>query len=485
MFPIHELMDHAAVHAFYIALLEDALGYEVPVPRDIAASQSELPGQSVTALKRWLRLLDMAIAPPMVRDALKESTSTETAEALLRYFIGKASAADPDRDKTDFVITFLYRAMVPAERHVRHEMDVDQPSEFEEKIYELLGDQEVATLPEEHRQLVREFPFIRQEVEDFRTFDKLMDSGMIQRVRELKQRFGTSFYHPRVLSTIAEYNVFFGKCFDELFRQTAQHIKSFAATVQQQGGSIMSRVDGDVTVKHLTEVKETEMLNTEYGQAQEHFRKLSKFKKAVDTRTAHAPRQAPVVQGAPPATATIAPTHGGNAGLAASVPTAEEVAGGVNPAVELGKLRTMEDSIRNFVIAADAKAANVVPLRNANLALTAAEVEAFRADYGSEKSFRADYAAVLKLVAGLEGRFISEMQDYKAKQNSAYLWKPHADALTWLLTHVQKAEQQASAVIKVAQQRGLQEKVSAINTSLQKLQAQVQAAAGALQATGT
>src|SRR6185437_3215443 len=128
------------------------------------------------------------------------------------------------------------------EQQVRPEMNVDEPSGFEEELYTILGDQEVVALAEEHRQLVRELPFVRQEVEDLRTFDELMDSGVIQRVREIKQRFGNSFYHPRVLSTIAEYNVFFGRRFDELFKETAQHIKQFVATVQKQGGSIMSRV---------------------------------------------------------------------------------------------------------------------------------------------------------------------------------------------------------------------------------------------------
>ena len=43
----------------------------------------------------------------------------------------------------------------------------------------------VADLPKERAQLIGEFEFIRQEVEDIRHFDKLMDSGISQRVREI------------------------------------------------------------------------------------------------------------------------------------------------------------------------------------------------------------------------------------------------------------------------------------------------------------
>jgi hypothetical protein len=160
-------------------------------------------------------------------------------------------------------------------------------------------------------------------------------------------------------------------------------------------------------------------------------------------------------------------------------------AGSINPAVERGKLRSAEDSIRNFVLAADAKAANIVPLKTGNLALSNPEVEAFRADYGSEKSFRADFAAALRSIAAMQTRFMEEMRDYQSKQGSAYLWKPHADALTWLLTTAQTIVHQAADVLKVAEQRGLQDKVSTLKSSMQKLQSYVQQAAVLLQSSGS
>jgi hypothetical protein len=463
----------AAVQAFYLALLEDLLGHAIPIPQEVSHAE----GAETEALERWLSLLDLAITPLMLRDALKESTTPESAEALLRYFVSKNIHADADRDKTDFIVTFLYRVKVPEEMRAGGAMDVEVPSEFEEEIYALLGREEVVPLPEEHRQLVREFPFIRDEVEDFRHFDELMDSGIVQRVRELKQRFGASFYHPRVLATIAGYNVFFGRQFDELFRRTAQHIKQFASAVQQQGGSISSRVDGDVTVKHLAEVKEGEILRTEYGRAQEHFRRISKFKKAVDSRTGAQSRHAAAaaVGGVPQAV------------LAASVPAmaAEHLLSGVDPVVEHAKLQTMEDSIRNFILAADPRSANIVPLRNANVSLSGPEVDAFRAHYGAEKSFRADLARVLRQAISLQARFISEIQDYAAKQSSAYLWKPHADALTWLLSTAQRVQDDCTDLLHTAEHRGLSDKVTAINGALQRVRTQVQAAVKALQGNGS
>jgi hypothetical protein len=329
--------------------------------------------------------------------------------------------------------------------------------------------------------LVREFPYIREEVDDYGHFDQLMDSGVIQRVRDIKQRFGDSFYHPRVLSTIAVYNVYFGSRFDHLFKQTAAQIKSFASTVQQQGGSIMSRVDGDVTVQHLAAVEEQEsaILQTEYGRAQEQFRHISKLKKAVDSRTGAHPHAAAALA------AAHAPVPGVQSGHAAYAPAVPHPApAGANPPMERVKLRAMEESIRSFINAADPKSANVVPLRKGNFVLSNAEVDAYRADYGTEKSFRADYVNELRQTVAIEARIQLELQEYNSKQASAYLWKPHADSLAFLISAAQALQDQCGATLSIAEQRGLADKVSAIKEALQRMRQQVQVAARALQGNG-
>lgn len=449
-----QLADLVAVHGFYVGLIESALAHAVPLPQEAAsaAGDREHVEQSIEVLKRWLDLLDMAITPPMVRDALKDATSNQTAEALLRYYIQKSSRTENDRDKADFVATFLYRRMAGEKK------GDDLAGEFQKRLEQTLEGVAVAEMPKEHAQLVSEFEYVRQEVEDIRHFDKLMDSGITQRVREIKLSLQQSFYHPRALATIASYNAYFGTRFDELFRQAAQHIKTFAARAQQQGVSILSKVDGDVTVQHLEQVGE-EVLNVEYGRAQEQFRKVSQFKKAVDKKM---PAGAPV---------------GAGAAAAAAAPARE-----VFNDVEEGKLRSTVDSIRNFARAADAKGGGlIVPLPHGNCSLTPAEAEAFRADYLQEKSFRADYARSMQRCVVLATRMIAEMHDYLAKRSSAYLWKPHADALTYLLSCANRETETAGALIGLAQQRGLNDKISAMKTTVDKLRGQCQHAAATLQ----
>jgi hypothetical protein len=49
-----------------------------------------------------------------------------------------------------------------------------------------------ASLPEEHVQLLRRFDPLREEITRFREINALMDSGIISRVRELKQWLDSS-----------------------------------------------------------------------------------------------------------------------------------------------------------------------------------------------------------------------------------------------------------------------------------------------------
>lgn len=490
--------DLSVVHSFYLFLLESALGHEVPVPPSIAHDSD--------VLHRFVSLLDMAVTPQMIRDGMKNEEQRAAGEALLRFFAQKSRRRREDRDKVDVIATAIYRLGVPEDiGELAEDEDFQRALRFEEDLKRIYKHIDLTEPPNEHMQLVREFEFLRDEVNDFRHFDELIDSGVIQKVRDIKQTLDASFLHPSVLATIASYNVFFGQKFDLLFKRAAKEVKTFAAKVQQDGGSIMSRVDGDVIVKHLADVDEGKILNEEYSRAQEDLRHISKLKKAVDNRRfgkslvskTAPPPPAPRVPGpsgvVPPPVVSLADS------VAASAPNSavarpgsrlgpiEPPAHAVPPSstavgdVESQRLHAVQMTIRSFVRAADPGAAHVVPLPNGNITLTNAEIEAFRADYGNEKSFRADFVLALMQLAAIDARLLSEWQEFQKTRYTAYNWKPHADALAHLLGVSRIMSEQAMQLAAIAQQRGLSDKVAAITESTEKVRLQAQAAAEALQ----
>jgi hypothetical protein len=515
-----ELQDLISANRFYVGLLEKGMGHVLPVPAAVQAAEkpaAEDAAAIIPVMHHWLDLLDLATTPPLVRDALKGLPGFDTAHSLLRYFAAKASVRSGDRDKTDCIITHLFRNPEGAPTQWnRPEVDTSYYNlsqaalAFEAELYRALADVQAESIPEEQLHFLREFEYLYQELEEFRHFDQIMDSGIVQRVRELKQSLGKSFYHPDSLAIVATWNDVFGRKFDLLFHDATKQIKTFAEHVQKEGGSLLSRVEGDITVKQLSEVETGELLAEDYQYAQDEFRKVSRFQKAVDNKRTAARPPAPAA--APPAAAPEAPPTPRPAipPPDAAQPLAAGVGSGTAPpprqtgvsgatvktevlavmpsqavqnAVQEGKIHSARQQIKEHVrTATDQKPAHVVPVKKTRLTLSPAEVEAYRADYEGEKSFRASYAATMMTVVAYLSRMIVEVDEYNQKASSAYLWKPHADALNYLLTTLDRLNMEAQQLMAVARARGLADKATALEASVDKLKDYAKTVSQTLQA---
>jgi hypothetical protein len=487
-----ELAILATVQGFYQKLLRETLGGDVPIPRDLDEdslrhTDHELPN-TLARMYRWLHLLDMAITPAMLRQALTPDVDSEVAEGLLRYFVRRRETTDVNRDKTDLVATFLYRhPRVPGQwEQSGYGLDGALPlSPFEIALIEILADSDVPSLPEEHVQLLRRFdPFI-EEVSRFRDFNALIDSGMIGRVRELKQWLDSSFYHPGVLATVSAYNAAFGKKFDDLFMKALGEIKNFGQALEEMGGTILTTVDGvEVTVEHVAAIQEKQLLDADYGSAFEKFRRVSKLKKELDRRppirrslinpaaqgsrsaTASAAGAAPKAAKAAAAKAPVAPAVFQPPAITAQQLSAEET-----------KLRRVEESIRVFVRVADPKYRQVVPMRFFNLTLTTAEADSYSAAFLEEKSLRAEVARTLIRLVSISGRIRTEIEELKRSQKMSSIWKLHADSIVVLLDMASTAAEEAGSVAKTAEQSGSGPAARSIQESAKKLRNQSDIAA--------
>lgn len=489
-----ELAILATVQGFYQRLMKESLGGDVPIPSgldedSLRCNDRELP-DTLSRMYRWLHLLDMAITASMLRQALTPDTDSEVAEALLRYFVRRREPSDVNRDKTDLVATFLYRhPRVPGQwEQSGYGLDGALPlSPFEIALIEILADSDVPSLPEEHVQLLRRFDPLREEIGRFRDFNALIESGIISRVRELKQWLDTSFYHPGVLATVAAHNAAFGTRFDELFIKALSEIKNFASALDEMGGSILSTVDGvEVTVEHVAAIEQKEMLQADYGRAQEKFRRVSKLKKELDRR----PPIRKSLLTSPAARKTQAASSGAAAGakpakIASKTPapapvfqppaiTAQQIS------MEEGKLRRVEESIRVFVRVADPKYRQVVPMRFFNLTLTNSEADSYAATFLEEKSLRADVARTLIQLVSISARISTEIEELKRSQSMSSLWKLHADCLVVLIDMANTAAEDAGGVAKQAETNGAGVAAKAIHESVQKLRAKSDSAVKAL-----
>jgi len=471
-----ELAILATVQGFYEKLLQEPVGGEVPVPAGLEVVSLQESGgnvlETLSSMRRWLRLLDMAISPAMLRRAFTPDTDAEIAEAMLRYLTRKKDLSDANRDKADLIATFLYRhPRVPGQWERRgYGLDGSLPlAPFEIAMIEILADSDTPALSEEQLQLLRQFDRLRQEAESSGSLDTLLNSGIIPRARELKQSLDASFYHPSVLATIAPYNVLFGRKFDHLFHRAAAEIKTFAEALDEQGGSILGTVDGvDVTVEHVAALEESELLRIDYGTALVKFQRVSELRKTLEQ---HPPiRLTPRLVRSHAAKADSAPPAKAFSWRpVADVPAMRLAVTPQQISTEEGKLLRIEDSIRAFVRAADPRFRQVVPMRFFNLTLTSAEADAYSADFPEEKSIRSGVARVLLRLVAMVARTTTELEELRRAENSQSLWKLHADALAVLLEIGHTVSQSAGRLMALAGQHASGMEVSALQVSLEKL----------------
>ena len=488
--PKWELAILATVQSFHERLLQPYLDGEVPVPQGLEAISLQQDDGDVHGtlirMRRWLRLLDRAISPAMLRTAFTTDTDPEIAEAMLRYLVRNRDHSPDNRDKTDFVSTFLYRhPRVPGQWDRRgYGLDGSLPlSPFEIALLEILADAEVPSLSEDHVQLLRSFDALQQEVAKYGSFHALLEANIIGRVRQMKHALEGSFYHPSVLATIAPYNAAFGKKFDELFHTASEEIRHFAHALEEQGGTILGNVDGmDITVEHVAAMDESTLLQLDYATAIDKFRRVSRLKKALEARPPIRSTSRPAASGktasgaAAAAAAAPAPIrrHPIDVAAARAAITPQQLA------IEETKLRKVEESIRVFVRVADPKFRRVVPMRFFNLTLTDAEAEAYCADYLEEKSLRAGVGRVLLRSVAVLARFMTEFEDLKNHENSPSLWKLHADSLVVLLELAATLKEHAQRVLSLAEQHNEADRAAAITISMAKLHDRVELVCRAL-----
>jgi hypothetical protein len=477
--PKWELAILATVQGFYEKLLQDSVGGEVPVPIGLEAiSLQQTDGdvhETLATMRRWLRLLDMAITPAMLRHAFTPDTDPEIAEAMLRYFSRTKDVSDVNRDKTDLITTFLYRRpRVPGQWERRgYGLDGSLPlSPFEIALIEILADSDTPPLSEEHVQVLRRFDSLQEEAESFSELNELLESGIISRVREMKQALDLSFHHPGVLATIAPYNAAFGKKFDELFLAAAAEIKSFAQAVEEQGGSILGNVDGmDVTVEDIAAMEAGELLRIDYATAFKKFQRVSKLQKTLERRppTRRTANAVPSRRISKTARASAAPAVARRPAL--DIHAMREAVTPSQISAEETRLVQVEESIRVFVRVADPKFRQIVPMRFFNLILSPAEADAYSAGFRRErdKGVLAEVARVLLRAVAVTARMTTELEELKRCENSASLWKLHADSLIVLLEIASALNDKAERLLTHFEQEDSLPHSVAIRSSMQKL----------------
>lgn len=422
--------EYLDLHGLFAGIVAEQLGGELPLPMEVEVLVQGGAASSQTVSEkalRWLELLDLCVTPALFRTRVqKQMPDEETLVSVVRYLAGKSVHMEADRDRLDWLLTYLFKRRSNAGSMIGF-------GAVRESITSWLRDVARRQLSEPAQNLLSEVAAAVEDVTDIRSFEQLTESGLIHRGRELKQNFKEEFFHPEVLPAIVNYNLVFGRRFDQLFAQAAKQARDFAS----------------------------EIADKDYRSTGEDFRKLS-------SAVREEKRKPSVVQPAPAPAAAAQPIQAAEPPLPED-PMARMKALGIDPSRQEAQLKTTIADIGGFVKSAG-RAVKNIPLPHDTLPVSEWESVAFAVDYPpNDHTFRAEFGRLMRAAIGHIARMHEELASYHEKRGTEYLWKPHYDALIYLLyfgqQHILRLEEFAADT----RSRGLFEKADQIAKTTEKL----------------
>ncbi len=163
-----------------------------------------------------LRDIDSQLPPSLLRrffDRLRQQDE-KILFVLAKFYVQSPEMDRDTLDKLDILFTRLASAPLEDGRALPK-----APEDLEEIFRRLVA---VGTVPElddfERAALVQAVKEIRDEVEAIRDFEKLLTSGVLDRLRELKVRLGRTILDPVLLTQVVTTNIVARNKFEELYR---------------------------------------------------------------------------------------------------------------------------------------------------------------------------------------------------------------------------------------------------------------------------
>ncbi|MBI3895164.1 MAG: hypothetical protein HY313_04465 [Acidobacteria bacterium] len=226
-FPVVTATEFARLHSIFLSILGNELGSFPPVPEAVEEIMNRQGDAAATPIPdemgAWLDLLDMAISPQRLRNYGQRQRLEEPAiVSLLRYWVAKAPHTPADRDKVDWLATYLFRM---------REEESNRPTGWaKSELLEILKGIPSPSLSQNTQLALAELPSLIQDITDLQTLNQITDTHLLAKGRTLKKQVGEEYFHPTVLAAIVNYNLMLGKRFEELMKQALDQTHSLRAS---------------------------------------------------------------------------------------------------------------------------------------------------------------------------------------------------------------------------------------------------------------
>jgi hypothetical protein len=460
------------VHAFLIGILEGGLAAPLPLAPEVAECLLlPQPGEPKPELMAWLTVLDLAVSPVRLRKVFEQDPNQAMAEAFLRFYAAKPKRHEQDHSKMDLLATQVARQVLGSQAAEPASAAQRLESHFAALLCRLPSDS-----GSPYRELCDGLDRLLTEVRRADSIETVQALRVVERSRALKNDCRDAFYEPRTLAHVALYNLAVGSRFAELMRGAARAVKRLAQDFEQAADAlttgcplsldrgeepdtdslaVASQLQRLLGVKDMLEGPGSAPLLATPAPARERsFREFSPAPALSPASESGAPKKpspnakAPLPQDSP-----------------AKLRRAEDLA------------KSEESKLHDLRLLATEKAKELDPsqpatvrLRDSSITLTGPEIEALQHDFAGEDSFRARRAAMLKENAILRERVTLELDLFRSKKDSQYLWQVHGESLRYLLAPLQRALAASREVVQMAIERRLLEKAAILRESVSNLE---------------
>ena len=221
------------IHSLFLAILQPQLEHPLFLPDGAMKAETEedssvtpfLPEGVMTAGSEevssaspqgvpenalaWLEIVGAAISPYRLRLYAREHGIAEPASlSLLRFWAAKKTHFPEDREKVDWLATYLFKA---------REQESKEPTGWvKSKLQQMLKGIPFPSLGTDAQLFLEEMPALLDDTRYMGAFSQITDSNLLERGREMKARVGNDLFNPVALAAVVNYNLVVGRKFDEL-----------------------------------------------------------------------------------------------------------------------------------------------------------------------------------------------------------------------------------------------------------------------------
>ncbi len=236
------------IYPIYAAL---ARQFELgPACKELAYPVDRSEPEVIAAVWKWFNDMDAKVQVHQLRQVLQTShhVNEENLHALLTRHMDKDPKARGDRDKIDFLLVQYLAHQAPIDFHQRP-VTLDEVAQVLEPVIGEVGAHAPDWLKPVNEAL--------QQMEDCLTLGEFLDSGILARVRKIKDDAGDMFYGSIALLTFTRFNFSVRGTFVHLIQEDTKSIRRAIAALEGMGiKQIDASAAGLATKEDLEQLKQ-------------------------------------------------------------------------------------------------------------------------------------------------------------------------------------------------------------------------------------